>query len=372
MAIRVVSYEGAHVEAVRAFNRRIRQAGATSVEIGETPPGEDLPAARACGIAFQHFLALDDSNEVRGGYFIRTQPFWIHDQIKLVGHFTAPVSEGLIDKRYAAVGTRLLSHASKLQPLLFAMGMGSVTNPLPRMLRAMQWTILEVPFFFRVLNGSAFLRNLGPLHTSKPRSFLANTLAATGIGPIGLSMLQRLRTRARFDGSLTPVPVLSFEPWADDLWRATCHQYSFSAVRDSKYLNFLYPAEQLPPICLEKSGRMQAWTQLMHCTPRNASFFRGMRVMALVDGDAMPSAVPSLILGAIEQARREGADLLFSNQMHRDWTKALRSCGFLQGPSNYLLALSPGLTKLLDPLAESASRIHFNRGDGDGRVNLRD
>jgi hypothetical protein len=50
----------------------------------------------------------------------------------------------------------------------------------------------------------------------------------------------------------------------------------------------------------------------------------------------------------------------------------LKAAGFWKGPSNYLLALSKGLGKLLEPLDEAIPRIHFNRGDGDGRVNLTD
>ena len=77
-------------------------------------------------------------------------------------------------------------------------------------------------------------------------------------------------------------------------------------------------------------------------------------------------------IARVEAARERHADILISNQMHRDWTSALKAAGFWQGPSNYLLALSKGLCKLLEPLDEAIPRIHFNRGDGDGRVNLTD
>jgi len=95
-----------------------------------------------------------------------------------------------------------------------------------------------------------------------------------------------------------------------------------------------------------------------------------MRVAALVDGVGQPAAIPSLIHSAVAAARERHADIVISNQMHRDWTRALRAAGFWQGPSNYLLALSKELCKLLEPLADAIPRIHFNRGDGDGRVNL--
>jgi hypothetical protein len=93
-------------------------------------------------------------------------------------------------------------------------------------------------------------------------------------------------------------------------------------------------------------------------------------VAALVDGVGPAAAIPSLIHCAVEAARDHNADMVISNQMHRDWTSALKAAGFWQGPSNYLLALSKPLRKLLEPLDEAIPRIHFNRGDGDGRVNL--
>ena len=162
MGLRVVSYDAAHEPAVRAFNARMRAADALLFPLQETAPSPN-PNRPATGIEFRHFVVLDDSGEVRGGYFIRNQPFYIRGKIRQVGHYTAPLSEGIVDKRYAAVGAAMLAHALGEQPLLFAMGMGSMERPLPRMLRAMGWPILETPFFFLVLNGKRFLRNIGPL-----------------------------------------------------------------------------------------------------------------------------------------------------------------------------------------------------------------
>jgi hypothetical protein len=95
-----------------------------------------------------------------------------------------------------------------------------------------------------------------------------------------------------------------------------------------------------------------------------------MKVACLADGEGEASAVPALLKAAVRMAREGGADLVFSNQMHTTWKKALEEAGFWRGPSNFLLAFSKELSALLDPLAESLPRIHFNRGDGDGVVNL--
>jgi hypothetical protein len=372
MGIRIVSFEPQFVPEVRKFNDRLRSANAFPFPASEADPAGPPPLATECGINFHHFLAIDDQGAVRGSYFIRTQPFLIRKQVHTVGHFTAPLSEGIIDKRYAAVGALLISHALKFQPLLFAMGMGGLQNQLPRIVKAMGWVVYEVPFFFRVLNGSRFFRNLGPLHTSPLRSFFANTLSATGIGNVVLQGIHRLRTHSSPYSRFETERVGAFESWADEAWRQTNETYSFSAVRDSRYLQFLYPSMSTSygGFRLHGPGGASGWVEFLHCDPMNASYFGKMRVLALVDGVAPQAAIPSLILSVIEEAKRERADLIFSNQMHSDWTGALRNCGFLQGPSNYLLAFSKGLIKLLDPLTESVGGIHFNRGDGDGCVNL--
>ena len=186
MGIRVVPHAPQYVEEVRKFNDRLR--GVSPFLLGEAAPGDPPPLETECGVSFHHFVAVDDLGVVRGGYFIRTQPFLIRERVYTVGHFTSPLSEGLIDRRYAAVGALLLSHALKFQPLLFAMGMGSLQSPLPRILKAAGWPIYEVPFLFRVLNGSRFLRNLGALHTSAPRSFFRKRTFRLGNRPPGAAM----------------------------------------------------------------------------------------------------------------------------------------------------------------------------------------
>jgi hypothetical protein len=371
MGLRVVFYEAAYEPAVRAFNARMRAAGALLFPLPETAP-EPNPNTPASGIEFRHFVVVDDAGEVRGGYFIRTQPFIIRSQVHGVGHYSAPLSEGIVDKRYATVGAAMLAHALGEQPLLFAMGMGGMDRPLPRMLRALGWSILETPFFFMVLNGKRFLRNIGPLRDRRERRVAADVLAFSGLGGLALKGIQRARTRNRFDRRYRQQPVHEFSAWSDQIWLDSAPQYSLSAVRNADYLRFIYP--DMEPLYhgvqLTEGGRPAGWVQMLDCQPRDRSYFGEMRVAALVDGVGTPAAIPSLVHSSVEAARERHADVVVSNQMHRDWISALRAAGFWQGPSNYLLALSKDLRKLLEPLEEAIPRIHFNRGDGDGRVNL--
>ena len=371
MGLRVVYYEASHEPAARAFNARMRAADALLFALPETAPAPN-PSTPVPGVEFRHFVVVDDAGEVRGGYFIRNQPFYIRGQVYGVGHYQAPLSEGIVDKRYAVVGAAMLAHALAEQPLLFAMGMGGMDRPLPRMLRAMGWTILETPFYFLVLNARRFLRNIGPLRGRRGRRVAADVLAFSGLGGLALKGIQRARTRIRFDGGYVQHPIQDFSEWADRIWQASVEQYSVSAVRTADYLRFIYPHSESRyyGVQLTAGDAPAGWVQMLDCQTLNRSYFGELRVAALVDGVGPPEAIPSLVHSAVEAARGRNADIVISNQMHRDWTSALRAAGFWKGPSNYLLALSKELRKLVEPLGEALPRIHFSRGDGDGRVNL--
>src|ERR1035438_904824 len=125
MGLRVVYYEASHEPAARAFNARMRAADAVLFALPETAPARN-PSAPVPAVEFRRFVVVDDAGEVRGGYFIRNQPFYIRGQVYGVGHYQAPLSEGIVDKRYAVVGAAMLAHALAEQPLLFAMGMGGM------------------------------------------------------------------------------------------------------------------------------------------------------------------------------------------------------------------------------------------------------
>jgi hypothetical protein len=62
--------------------------------------------------------------------------------------------------------------------------------------------------------------------------------------------------------------------------------------------------------------------------------------------------------------------VIVSNQSHAAWRRALLASGFLRGPSNYLLALSPRLSEKLQPVETLRRRFHLTRGDGDGPIHL--
>jgi hypothetical protein len=369
VGIRIVPYTAEHIPAVKDFNTRLDQSQAGAFRLSEQGPDQ----RQYCeGIRFRHLLAIDENAQVRGGYYMRLQPMLIRGSIHAVGEYGSPLSEGIVDKRYTTVGLTMLIHAVRSQPLLFASGMGGLAQPLPRMMKSMKWRVLETPFWFRVIHGSRFLRNIGPLRKDLPRRIASDLLAFTGLGAAGIALAQHFRTKASTDASLRAEPLESFDDWAAEVWRHSCDQYVLSAVRTPDYLRFNYPLTGAPytSLKLTQGGHAVGWVNLLECQPQNASYFGNMKVAALIDGVAPPRFVPDLVSAAVKAAKKSGADLLFTNQTHQDWNRALRNAGFWQGPSNYLLGLSEALVRLLEPIEEAMPRIHFNRGDGHGRANL--
>jgi hypothetical protein len=290
-----------------------------------------------------------------------------------MGHYRAPISEGVFDRRYLSVGGVMLKHAQQAGTLLFAVGMGGLDQPLPRMLRAMGWQLAAVPFWFRVVRANRFFRNIGPLRKTAARRFLLDAAALTGIGSIGVHAAQRLRTRFR-TREYAASTVSQFGPWADDIWRKALPTFALSANRMADVLNVSYPRADTSyrRVKVEFRGEPVGWVVLTVARLKARSYFGDMKTGAIVDGIAAPGHASGVVAAGLSECRRAGADLVISNQCHRDWIDALRANGFWTGPSNYLLGTSRAVNDLLGGLAgEVLQRVHFNRGDGDGRINLR-
>ncbi|HEX5431827.1 MAG TPA: hypothetical protein VFW83_07670, partial [Bryobacteraceae bacterium] len=158
MAIDIRPYTEDLVRPVADFNRRVRPAK-TSFLIPETPVPSWLPKRKGQSIYQEYFLAIENGS-VRGGYTLKRQDFSFGGRILSIGFYQNPISEGIADKRYLLVGANLLNDALRREPLLFDLGIGSLDASIARMHVAMGWKIRVVPFFFRVLNGFQFCKNI--------------------------------------------------------------------------------------------------------------------------------------------------------------------------------------------------------------------
>ncbi len=373
MAIVIQPYRSEHEAAVAEFNQRLRQAGEDEnmVFYRSAQPRWLARTAESC-IYNELFVAVDDGI-VRGGYALKTQDFFSPDgEIRSIGYYHHPLSEGIVNKAHAIVGTLLLSDAMQRAPLLYCLGMDGYDHPLPQMLVRLGWAHCLVPFFFRIVNPSRFLRNMQTLRSSPLRKFLLDLAAYSGAGWAGSKLFQEYRALvaprplaaeccevASFD-TANAAESLQF------LWEQARQTCSFTAVRNAEALRTLYPPEQtqLTRMVVKRNGSAIGWAVVGE--RRKDAKYGNMRVGSVVDCFALPGELFSVVRCATQTLERQGFDLILSNQSHQAWSEAFNAVGYLPGPSNFIFAASKKLTRLLAPFEEVRPRMHLTRADGDG------
>lgn len=252
---------------------------------------------------------------------------------------------------------------------VFIVGMGSATNPLPRLLKAAGWSLQSVPFLFRVHRTRRFLHELRLLHHTRFRSFLARAAAATGVDLLTMKVIQIRWPAADFRIR----QVKSWDTWADEIWHRFRPYCSFAVQRTFKALQALYPPSdpRLSIFLIEDSrGNPAGWSACFDTRTKNHRHFGDLRVGTILDCAAPPDAMRAVALLTDNAMAARGVDLTITNLSHAMWNQEFRRAGFLYGPSNYLLGMSPRLTAALTRDGDGEAGIHITRGDGDGRTNL--
>lgn len=103
----------------------------------------------------EQILLLDGEN-VRGGALLQHHPFWLSGETSIVTNIQTPVSEGRVNNSFAQAAAIRMSKLEARNPKLFALGMGDIDQPWPRLLKALKWRVEPMPFYFRVANTRAF------------------------------------------------------------------------------------------------------------------------------------------------------------------------------------------------------------------------
>lgn len=354
----ITRFTAEHAAAVAAFNARIRAGGSPF----------QLPTSPAP--ALDGFLALDGAT-VRGGYFVKHQPFLVDGSIRRVAHLQLPVSEGSVDERYSPVGVHILLHAQRCHPFLYALGMGGLDQPLPQMLSRMGWRLGLVPFFFRVVRAAPFLRNIVPLRTTPQRRLAADLLAATGVGDALVAAWNLAHSSASLRRTHVAESVVAFGDWADDVWQRARPTLLFAAQRDAAELDRLYPPSDPRFLRLRVLSRQSTvgWAVLLATDMRDHKQFGSMRVGTVVDCLAVPGHERAVVHAATRDLARRGVAVIITNQQHAAWTAAFSRAGYVRAPSNYAFGASKKLAAALasDP---ACARVHMTRGDGSGPIHL--
>jgi hypothetical protein len=372
MTIEIRPFTSEHVEAMKAFNRRLAQRGVKE-QFWESPVPEWLPRREGAPLYNEYFVALE-GDAVRGAYRLKPQPFADRDEVVMIAALTQPISEGIIDPHFAMVGIQLIRDAMVRHPLLFGLAGGGFDSKSVRLLQAMKWRQVPCSFYFRVIHPYRFLRQITFLRRDRRRRFMLDALAYSGLGWLALKVAQAYKGLGR--GVPTGIGydvVPEFSAWADTLWERARGAYAMIAVRDSTILNALYPVDNARFIRLQvaRRGKPIGWAVLLDTQMVSQERFGGMRVSMVVDCLAEPGDELTVAAMATRHLAHRGVDLIVTNQLHRDWCNAFARNGFLEGPSNTPLTLrifstSPTLAARLEPLEATAGWIHMTYGDGDG------
>ena len=353
---------------IGAFNHRLRRSD-VEFQLPESPGALLAPRERGAPVWHEMFVARDDA-AIRGGYLLKRELLRARGTDIELGNYQIPLSEGVIDKSHAMVGIRLLQHAMQRQSTLYCLGMGSMQRPLPRLLARFSWTVEPVPFLFRVIRASGFLKNITYIRQRRFGAPLTAMARCTGAGALAVSgwrLAARLRLPA-MPKTLTVQATSAFGSEIDALYDDCRNSYGALIERTAATLDARLPRadERLMRILVRSGGKLVGWLVLTRSRLRDHKQFGSMRLGCLVDGLCAPELAPVLVRIATEHLIAAGVDLIVSNQAHAAWLAGLRRCGYLEGPSNFIFARSPALTAATPPLSD----WHLNRGDGDGPINL--
>lgn len=372
MPIAIQPYTEDRVPAVKDFNLRLKTAGAFSDFLFfENHIPASLPRLPGRKIYEEYFVAIEGGS-VRGAFAIKHQRFSFFGDIEPVGFYHFPLSEGIVDRAYTNVGIHMLRRALRDHPVMFALGMGGSEQPLPRMLKALGWSMTLVPFYFRVVRPFRFLRGMAELRRSAARRVVADLAAFSGLGSLGIQLVHTWKSQSKTKyRSVKGEQVATFGAWADDIWNSSRVRYSMIGERDQENLNILYPPDsKFIRLKITKDGASIGWIVLLDTRMRNNRHFGNLRVGSIVDCLALPENAGDVIRSGTTFLNNRSVDLIISNQSHKAWTSALAGDGFLKAPSNCVFATSPQLSALLGPFEVRVSEAHLNRGDGDGPIHL--
>jgi hypothetical protein len=352
-------------DAIADFNRRLREKNApTAFLLSEDLMRDEEPAST---IRRQQFLAID-SGAVRGGVIELDQPGLLHGAPVRALNYQSPLSEGIVDSKYASVGLQIVRFMQNRGPAAYIVGMGSTSNPLPRLLKAAGWSLVDMPFLFRVHKAGAFLRELQPLRASFPKRVTADLARWSGLGAIAIGIKQRSRIKPQASVRVQK----GWGDWADELWSRAREGCSFAVYRDRKSLEWMYPPSdpRTHIFLVERGSEPVGWGVCFDTQMKNSRYFGNMRVGSILDCVALPGSEAETAALVDEQLGLRGCDLALVNHSHVQWVKAFALAGFSRGPSNYLLGMSKRLADAVRSSADGEHRMHITRGDGDGRVNL--
>lgn len=376
MGITIVPHGEDKRELVEAFNRRMRDGGSEWGFYVEPKPLW-IPKTTARQAAWRElYVAVEDEHTVVGGFALRPQEWAIRGVRRIVTDWQGPFSLGVIDKRYAALGLRMVRDMVRRQPLLYSWGHGDNDEPVVQMLRRLGWLLHETPFLFRVVHPFAFLRKNNHLRQDAVKVALSEVLAWTGAGALGVHALHKaLRARSLKTLSAQSEVVSSFGGWADEVWERSAGRYEALAVRDAAAMNTLVPREHATDewpaptrLRVTKRGQVLGWAVTVERRMSADARFGDLRVGMVADYFGLPEDAAAIIHAAFDHLRDAGVDLVIANQAHPAWVAAFIDSGFVPLGGRRLFCASPELEKVLSPFEQARRGLFISNMDGHGPI----
>jgi hypothetical protein len=229
--------------------------------------------------------------------------------------------------------------------------------------------VSKVPFFFRVERAGNFSREIRWLRQRRVVRLVLDLARISGVlgGAVALARLWRRVFGPSAPRDLEFVEVADFPSELDQLFSDLRVEYGLLCDRRAAAMQGKLTRDpKLSRWLLWRRGALIGWVVLSRSKLKNHAQFGNMSVGCIVDGLAAPGDVKALLAAACAHLEAAECDLLVSNQCHPAWMAALRRQGFTEGPSNFVLALSPALAATL----AGGKTMHFTRADGDGPINL--
>lgn len=135
----IVAQGSQHEDAIRDFNRRLREGGSEF----EFPADSEFPVGSPQGLpqaSLYHKLQLRkylflDETKVRGGYILIGHGALCNGDPIQVQFLKLPLSEAIVNPQFSSCGAVLLRHAVKQDPLMYGLGGGGEDSTVMKMLK---------------------------------------------------------------------------------------------------------------------------------------------------------------------------------------------------------------------------------------------
>ncbi len=379
MAISIVAHDMSFKEGVLDFNARMR-AGGSKYGFYVDPEPTWIPKRDPAQRVWREFyLAIENGREVRGGYALKPQQWWIHGEPRTVTDWQGPFSEGAISNHYGALGLRMLRDMLKKQPLLYSWGHGGEDQAIVQLLEKLQWQLHPTPFLFRVVRPFHFARGNRYLREDPKKRAVLDVLAFTGLASVGGRLANaalRIKSGRRFCARAELVP--EFGAWADAIWERAKHDYAALAVRDASAMNTLLPpgqmqrewSEQLRLRVRDPKGRDLGWAIVCSRKMEDHHRYGHVHVGTLVDYMAPAEHAGEVVHAGFEFLRARGAELVIANQSDPRWIRAFEDNAFLRVEGRRLFCAAPPLMAAFGSWEQTKTRLFLTNMDGHGPMGL--